>query len=103
MKMDLKKTVFLAAMALGAFTAFAQQPGELRGQNGDAGKSEKTKWFTDAKFGLKYDSHKPLIFIDQTIAVVTVKTPGEWNLHIRPDTPGNELFRLRQVIVEPLK
>ncbi|WP_333863388.1 alpha-L-fucosidase, partial [Chitinophaga sp.] len=51
----------------------------------------------------KYDSHKPLIFIDQTIAVVTVKTPGEWNLRIRPDAPGNELFRLKQVIVEPLQ
>lgn len=51
----------------------------------------------------RYDSHKPLLFIDQTIAVVSVKSPGEWSLRIRPDAAGNELFRLKQAKVEPLR
>ncbi len=51
----------------------------------------------------KYDSHKPLLFIDQTIAVVRVIVPGEWALRVRPDAAGKELFRLRQVMVEPLQ
>ncbi|RPD39100.1 alpha-L-fucosidase [Chitinophaga barathri] len=51
----------------------------------------------------KHDTHKPLLFIDQAVAVITVPAPGEWTLRIRPAKDGKELFRLKQVLLEPLK
>jgi alpha-L-fucosidase len=51
----------------------------------------------------KFDHNKPLLFLDQAVAVVNVKTPGEWTLTVRPLKSGGELFRLRQINVEPVK
>jgi alpha-L-fucosidase len=51
----------------------------------------------------KHDTHKPLLFIDQAVAVITVPAPGEWTLQVRPARDGKELFRLKQVLLEPLK
>lgn len=51
----------------------------------------------------KHDTHKPLLFIDQAVAVITVPAPGEWTLQVRPAKDGKELFRLKQVLLEPLK
>ncbi|MBO9154490.1 alpha-L-fucosidase [Chitinophaga sp. GCM10012297] len=51
----------------------------------------------------KHDTHKPLLFIDQAVAVITVPVPGEWTLRVRPAKDGKELFRLKQVLLEPLK
>lgn len=51
----------------------------------------------------RHDAHKPLLFIDQAVAVITVPAPGEWRLRVRPAEDGKELFRLKQVLLEPLK
>ncbi|WP_298710053.1 alpha-L-fucosidase, partial [Chitinophaga sp.] len=94
MKMDLKKTVFLAAMALGTSTAFAQQPGELWGQNSEAGKGEKTKWFTDAKFGL-FLHWGPYAHFGGEIRGKRYYGITEWIMQ-RDKTPANEYARLSQ-------
>lgn len=51
----------------------------------------------------KFDHNKPLLFLDQAVAVVNVKTPGEWTLKVRPLRNAGELFRLRQINVEPVE
>lgn len=50
---DCTKAALLACGLLtGTMTTAAAQDGSLWGKEAEAGKSAKTKWFTDAKFGL---------------------------------------------------
>ncbi len=51
----------------------------------------------------QFDHNKPLLFIDQAVAVVNVKEPGEWTLKVRPLRKAGELFRLKQINVEPVE
>ncbi|MGN6508682.1 MAG: alpha-L-fucosidase [Chitinophaga sp.] len=67
-----------------------------------AGKAAQTYPF-QVLFTGKHDTHKPLLFIDQAVAVISVPAPGEWTLRVRPATDGRELFRLKQVLVEPVR
>ena len=67
-----------------------------------AGKAAQTYPF-QVLFTGKHDTHKPLLFIDQAVAVISVPAPGEWTLRVRPANDGRELFRLKQVLVEPVR
>ncbi len=51
----------------------------------------------------RHDTHKPLLFLDQAMAVISVATPGEWTLKLRPLKSGGELFKLQQIVVEPVR
>jgi len=52
--------------------------------------------------GSDYESHKPLLFIKQTIAIATIKAAGEYTLSIHPLHTGTELFKLKTVWLEPV-
>ncbi|MDB5010352.1 MAG: alpha-L-fucosidase [Mucilaginibacter sp.] len=49
-----------------------------------------------------YESHKPLLFIKQTIAITTIKKAGLYQLNIRPLHSGTELFKLKTIWLEPI-
>jgi alpha-L-fucosidase len=49
-----------------------------------------------------YESHKPLLFIKQTIAITTITKPGLYQLNIRPLRNGTELFKLKTIWLEPV-
>jgi alpha-L-fucosidase len=49
-----------------------------------------------------YESHKPLLFIKQTVAVITVAHPGNYELNIHPLHSGKELFKLKTIWLEPV-
>lgn len=49
-----------------------------------------------------YDSHKPLLFIKQTIAITTIKRVGLYQLNIQPLHSGTELFKLKTIWLEPI-
>jgi len=50
-----------------------------------------------------YDSHKPLLFIQQTVAIVSIGKAGIYDLAIHPLKQGNELFKLKTVWMDPVK
>lgn len=51
-----------------------------------------------------YDSHKPMLFIDHAVGVIHIDKPGDYNLTVKPAKANNkELFRLRSVVLEPLR
>lgn len=50
-----------------------------------------------------YDSHKPLLFIQQTVAIVSIVKAGIYHLAIHPLKQGNELFKLKTVWMDPVK
>ncbi|NLR65618.1 alpha-L-fucosidase [Chitinophaga varians] len=52
----------------------------------------------------QFDSHKPMMFIRHAIGILHVDKPGINNLTVKP-VSGNqkELFRLRKVILQPVK
>ncbi|MGX5820247.1 alpha-L-fucosidase [Chitinophaga lutea] len=55
-------------------------------------------------FSGNYTTNKrPLLFVDQALSIVTVNAPGEWEIGIRPETEGGELFRLNGVVIEPVR
>ncbi len=49
-----------------------------------------------------YESHKPLLFIKQTIAITTITKPGLYRLSVHPLHSGTELFKLKTVWLEPV-
>lgn len=51
----------------------------------------------------QFDHKKPLLFLEQAVAVVNVKQPGEWTLKVRPLRKAGELFRLQQITLEPVR
>jgi alpha-L-fucosidase len=50
-----------------------------------------------------YDSHKPLLFIQQPVAITTITKAGIYNISIRPLQQGKELFKLKTIWMEPVK
>jgi alpha-L-fucosidase len=51
----------------------------------------------------EFDSKSPLPFIDHTIATTTFTKGGAYTISIRPMQNGKELFRLKSVLLEPVK
>ncbi|NIG56885.1 alpha-L-fucosidase [Chitinophaga sp. Cy-1792] len=50
-----------------------------------------------------YDSHQPMMFIQHAVGVIHIDAAGEYNLTVKPATANKkELFRLRNVILQPL-
>jgi alpha-L-fucosidase len=47
-----------------------------------------------------YESHKPLLFIQQTVAIVTIGKSGVYELGIHPLQQGAELFKLKTIWLE---
>lgn len=51
----------------------------------------------------EYDSHKPLMFIDHSIGLISIPRPGSYTLTLRPDhSLPAELLWLRSVRLEPI-
>jgi alpha-L-fucosidase len=48
-----------------------------------------------------YESHKPLLFIKQTIAITTIKEAGPYQLSVQPIQNCAELFKLKTIWLEP--
>jgi len=58
-------------------------------------------YFRTLKTG-EYDKKAPLMFIQHPVAIVTVTKPGNYMLAVNPVIKGAELFKLKQVILEPV-
>ena len=43
------------------------------------------------------------MFIHHPVAIVSITKPGNYALVIKPAAQGKELFKLKSVIVEPVK
>jgi alpha-L-fucosidase len=50
-----------------------------------------------------YDAWRPLMFIQQSVAMVSIAEVGVKQLKIAPVNKGKELFKLSRVIIEPVK
>lgn len=50
-----------------------------------------------------FDKKSPLMFIKHTIATTTFKKPGLYTITLKPLQNGNELFKLKSIILEPIK
>lgn len=50
----------------------------------------------------EYNTKNPLLFIKHHIAVTTIKNPGIYTIAIRPLQQGKELFKLKNIILEPV-
>ncbi|MBC9934800.1 alpha-L-fucosidase [Chitinophaga qingshengii] len=55
-------------------------------------------------FAGNYDTHQPLMFIHHAVGILHIDKPGKHNLTVKP-VSGNkkELFRLRKIILQPVK
>lgn len=55
-------------------------------------------------FAGNYDTHQPLMFIHHAVGILHIEKPGKHNLTVKP-VSGNkkELFRLRKIILQPVK
>lgn len=52
----------------------------------------------------EYNSHKPLMFIQQNIGIVTIPEKGKYQLSVSPSQNNKEeLFWLRNVIIKPIE
>jgi len=49
------------------------------------------------------DAWKPVLFIDQPIAIIKIADVGEYELRIRPSQSDKELFLLKSIVIEPVK
>ncbi|MES2278772.1 MAG: alpha-L-fucosidase [Bacteroidota bacterium] len=50
----------------------------------------------------EYDSHKPLLFLKQTVAIVSIGKAGNYNLSVNPMHNGKELFKLKTIWMDPV-
>lgn len=50
-----------------------------------------------------YDAWRPLMFIQQSVAMISIAEEGVKQLKIAPVNKGKELFKLSRVIIEPVK
>ncbi len=50
----------------------------------------------------EFNESEPLMFMQHSIAVTSIKKPGYYSILIKPLTAGNELFKLKRVILQPL-
>lgn len=52
----------------------------------------------------EYDSHKPLMFINHSIGLVTITRPGTYQLTVHPEHPlSQDLFWLKDVVLQPIR
>ena len=51
----------------------------------------------------EYERSAPLMFIKHTIATMSFLKPGEYSIVIRPLQNGTELFKLKSIMIEPVK
>ncbi|WP_317235259.1 alpha-L-fucosidase [Niabella ginsengisoli] len=51
----------------------------------------------------KHETWKPMLFIKHAVAIFSTDKPGLFNVTIRPYQKGKELFKLKSIIVEPIK
>lgn len=52
----------------------------------------------------EYDSHKPLMYINHSIGLVTIKQAGAYQLTVRPEHPlSQDLFWLKDVVLQPIR
>ena len=58
--------------------------------------------FRSLKTG-EFEKNTPLLFIKHAVSIAAIQNPGEYTLSIRPYQDGKELFKLRSVILEPVK
>ncbi|GLU56813.1 alpha-L-fucosidase [Dyadobacter frigoris] len=50
-----------------------------------------------------FSVYKPMLFIKHPVATVTIDKAGIYNLVVKPLKEGKELFKLKSIILEPLK
>ncbi len=50
-----------------------------------------------------YEKSAPLLFIRHPVAIVTIAKPGIYKLNLHPLQKGQELFKLKTVLMEPVK
>jgi alpha-L-fucosidase len=51
----------------------------------------------------EYDKHSPFLFIRHPVTIISVTKPGIYPLTVRPAREGKELFKLKSVILEPIR
>lgn len=74
-----------------------------RGQEGIVRIGDQKLQFLSLETG-EYNSHKPLLFIQHPIGIITIRQKGAYRLQIRPYISGTkELFRLRNLIIQPVQ
>lgn len=76
---------------------------QMAGREGTITVAGQTLYFQSLETG-EYDSHKPLMYIDHSIGLVSIAHAGTYRLTIHPagQLPG-ELFWLKDVIMEPIR
>jgi len=115
---DWKHTTCVTNMAapvdIATFTTRVTEPGDYKlileyncppaqaGQEGVMNINDKDYQFQTLAVS-DYDSHKPLLFIQQPVAITTVTKAGIYNISIRPLQQGKELFKLKTIWMEPVK
>jgi len=76
---------------------------DMAGGEGTVSLAGQQIYFRSLETG-QYNSHKPLLFIDHSIGLVTISRPGHYRLTVRPLHPlDQELFWLRDVVLQPIK
>jgi alpha-L-fucosidase len=51
----------------------------------------------------EFDKSAPLMFIKHTVATATIPAPGEYAIVVQPLKNGKELFKLKSIVMEPVK
>lgn len=60
------------------------------------------KFFFRALYTGEFDHKAPFMFITHPVALLTVKKPGIYRIDVKPYKQGEELFKLKSIIAEPL-
>lgn len=51
----------------------------------------------------EFEKSAPLMFIRHTVATISVKQPGAYHFSVAPLKDGKEIFKLKRIILEPVK
>ncbi|MFT3827178.1 MAG: alpha-L-fucosidase [Chitinophagaceae bacterium] len=51
----------------------------------------------------EYEKSAPLMFIQHPVAIISIKAPGNYSLSVCPQQQGKELFKLKTVLLEPVR
>jgi len=51
----------------------------------------------------EFDKSAPLMFIKHAVAITTITVPGVYTITIKPLQVGKEIFKLKNVVLEPIK
>lgn len=65
--------------------------------------NQQSYLFQTVRTGGNYTNKEPLMFYDHHIANITVTEPGIYPLKIHSYKEGNELFKLKSVLIEPVE